>query len=79
MTRTSLIDFMTDRMGLDPEGVDDDTPLFSSGLLDSFSMVDLIMHVEEHTGRRMSAGEVSLDNLDTVRGILGYVARETRV
>ncbi len=75
MTRTSLIDFMTDRMGLDPEGVDDDTPLFSSGLLDSFSMVDLIMHVESHTGRRMSAGEVTLDNLDTVRCILGYVER----
>ena len=75
MTRDSLIDFMTDRMGLDPEGVEDDTPLFSSGLLDSFSMVDLIMHVEGHTGRRMSAGEVTLDNLDTVQSILGYVER----
>jgi len=79
MTRDGLMDFMTDRMGLDPEGVEDDTPLFSSGILDSFSMVDLIMHVEEHTGRRMSAGEVSLDNLDTLSGILGYVRREAAV
>ena len=75
MNRGALIDHMKERMGLDPEGVDDDTPLFSTGLLDSFSMVDLIFYIESHTGRRMSPGEVSLDNLDTIGGVLGYVAR----
>ena len=75
MDRDALIDHMQERMGLDPEGVDDDTPLFSTGVLDSFSMVDLIFYSESHTGRRMSTGEVSLDNLDTLGGVLRYVAQ----
>jgi acyl carrier protein len=75
MNRDALIDHMRERLGLDPAGIEDDTPLFSTGVLDSFSMVDLIFYIESHTGRRMSPGEVSLDNLDTLGGILRYVAQ----
>jgi acyl carrier protein len=76
VNRDDLLAHLTDRLGLDPEGVENDTPLFSSGRLDSFSMVDLIVYIESHTGRRMGPGEVSLDNLDTIDGVLRYVERE---
>jgi acyl carrier protein len=71
ISRDSLIEFLKTRMGL-AEEVQDDTPLFSSGLLDSFSLVDLIHFIEEALGRRMKAGDVRLEILDTIGRILSY-------
>lgn len=52
----------------------DDTPLFSSGRLDSFHLVELIAALEKASGKRISAGEVSLDNLDSPRRIAALLA-----
>lgn len=77
LTRDGLLDYMGSRMGLDTDGIDDQTPLFSSSLLDSFSMVDLIMFIEQQAGVRMDPFDVSLDNLDSVGKILGFVEAKT--
>jgi acyl carrier protein len=69
----SLRTYLRDRMGLDVDSVSDDTPLFSSSLLDSFSMVDLIMFIENEGGFRMSPTDVNLDNLDSIDRILKFV------
>lgn len=72
MDRQGLLQFLDRRLGVDPAEIADDTPLFTSGILDSFSMVDLILFVEQSTGTRMSAGEVRMDNLDSVARVLAY-------
>ena len=72
ITRQSLLDYMQSKLGLDPHGVDDDTPLFSSNLLDSFSMVNLIAFVESQGELRMDTWDVTLDNLDSINRILKY-------
>jgi acyl carrier protein len=64
---------MRSKFGLDTEKIDDKAPLFTSGTLDSFSMVDLVMHLEQEGGFRMSPGEVNLDNLDSISRILEFV------
>jgi len=74
MTRDALMHYLRDKMGVDTSSVVDDTPLFSSNLLDSFSMVDLIMFVEKEGRVRLNPTDVSLDNLDTVGRILAFVA-----
>ena len=71
MNRDALLAQLSD-LGLALGGVSDDTPIFSSGLLDSFSLVDLIAFVERETGRRMKTADVHLDNLDTIDRILAY-------
>jgi acyl carrier protein len=53
----------------------DDTPLFSTGLLDSFHLLDVIVFIESHLGRRLSPLEVHLDHIDTPRRILAYLAK----
>ncbi len=73
MNRDALVSFLSTRLGLDTNGVGDDTALFSSGRLDSFSMVDLILFIEQQTESRMAPGDVRMDNLDSVTRILGYV------
>ncbi len=74
-SRDTLTAFLHDRFGLDPADLSDDTRLFEAGLLDSFSMIELIMFVEEHAGIRFDPTEVRLDNLGSIGAILLYVAQ----
>ncbi len=73
MTQEQLVDFMQSRLGLDPTDIAADTPLFSSGHLDSFSMVDLVLFLEQGLDSPLTPGEVNLDNLDTIQRILNFV------
>ena len=73
MNSESLKTYLGDRMGLDTATLEEGTPLFSSNLLDSFSMVDLIMFIEKEGGVRLDPTDVSLDNLDSIGRILKFV------
>ena len=46
LERENLRRYLHEKQGLEPEDFEDDTLLFSSGLIDSFSMVDLIIFTE---------------------------------
>lgn len=59
---------------LSPDEVLDDTELFSSGLLDSFHLVELISVLEKASGRRIKPGEINLENLDTPERISRFLA-----
>ncbi len=73
MNSDSLKQYLAERMGLDMASLEDETPLFSSNLLDSFSMVDLIMFIEKESGVSLNPTDVSLDNLDSIERILRFV------
>lgn len=49
-----------------------DTPLFSTGLMDSVGMVGLITFIEEHGGFRVQPNDVTLENFDTIDAIIAY-------
>lgn len=65
-----LIRYLEDEQGLDD--VAGDTELFSSGLLDSFTLVDVILYVETEAGIKIPAPDVSYENLDTPDRMLAY-------
>jgi acyl carrier protein len=46
--------------------IDENTPLASSGLIDSMSLVDLLVKLEDLTHKRIPAGKVQPKDLDTV-------------
>lgn len=52
-----------------------DTELFSSGLLDSVMMANLIMFLEDGEGTQVDPADVNLDNFDTPARIMSYVER----
>ena len=60
--------------GLQPGELRDDTSLFSSGLLDSFHLVEMISVLEKASGRKIKPGEINLENLDTPGSIAGFLA-----
>jgi len=78
ITRDDLIAVMRDELFLDVAGIDNDTPLFSSGLIDSFSLATLILSVEEKAGVKLDALDVTLDNLDSIERILRFVSTKNR-
>jgi acyl carrier protein len=73
LDRENLRRYLHEKQGLESEDFEDDTLLFSSGLIDSFSMVDLIMFIEDTGGLRVHPADVTLDNFDSIDRILAFV------
>lgn len=53
--------------------VDADTPLLTTGLLDSLSLVDLQDALEERFDVRLSPDELGYDSADTVRQLASLI------
>ena len=73
--RKTLADFLDNEMNLDLGDVSDDDALFSTGLLDSFGMVELMTFIESSANVRLNPADVTLENLDSISRILGFVGR----
>lgn len=61
----------------DLDSFQNDTALFSSGLLDSFHLVELVSFIESEAEIRIKPMEVNLHNLDSVNQILDFVTKKT--
>ncbi|MCC2633690.1 MAG: phosphopantetheine-containing protein [Ramlibacter sp.] len=72
MNSQDLIDFLRNELHVE-EPLDPGTPLFSTGLLDSVAMLNVIAFVEERAKITVSAGDVTLENFDTPERIATYV------
>lgn len=55
--------------------LEQDTPLVSSGLVDSFGLVEVLLELERITDRRIPPGRISPEDLDTVRKMLEAAER----
>lgn len=77
LTSESLTQYISGELGLEEQEFEDDTLLFSSGVLDSFSMISIISYIEKQAGIRVGATEVTLNNFDSVSRMMAYVQRKT--
>jgi acyl carrier protein len=55
--------------------IDENTPLVSSGLIDSMALVDVLVKLEELTHRRIPAGKVQPKDMDTVAKMFATAER----
>jgi acyl carrier protein len=55
--------------------IDVNTPLVSSGLIDSMALVDLLLKLEDLTHRRIPAGKVHPKDMDTVTKMFATAER----
>ena len=78
VNREELLKYLGKKTRADLGKISDDTELFSSGLIDSFAMVDLLTWLEKKTGARVNPADLSMDNLDSVARILEYAANNKR-
>lgn len=78
MTKDELIRFICDDAGIDAAEINEDTPLFTEGYIDSFTMTSMIAFIEEKMGFEIEQSAVTLDNFDTVSRIMAYVENANR-
>ena len=77
LTKEKLIDHIADRFNVPAAELQGDALIFSSGLLDSFTMMEIIEYVEREAGIRVGVTDVHLDNLDSIDRIMNFVAKQT--
>lgn len=55
------------------DGLEPDTPLVTSGIVDSAGVVEVVEFLERRFGVRLSDADVSLRNCNTLRGLSDLV------
>ena len=61
---------------LDIEELDGDPQLFSTGILDSASLLEVVNFVESTYGIRVKANELTLQNFDHVSSMLSFIEKK---
>jgi len=71
-----MIEYLKTKVLRDPGiKLTEDTSLVSSGLVDSFALIDVLLHLEKVTNRKISPGKVSPPDMDTIRQMLATAER----
>jgi acyl carrier protein len=59
--------------GEKPSNLHDDTPLRTSGIVDSMGMLQMVSFVEERFGVEVEAYEASVENFDRIEDIAAFI------
>ena len=62
--------------GESPSNLRDETPLRTSGVLDSLATLGLVNFVEQQFGIELEAHETGIESFDTIESIAGLVQRK---
>ena len=60
--------------GEDPETLSADTPLLSSGIIDSIAVLDMVAWIESTFGVRLEQDDLGRERLDTIALIADLIA-----
>lgn len=77
LSREELLGYLQADLGIDSSQIEGSTPLFSSGLIDSFSLVSLLSFVEKKCAFKVAPMEVNLDNMDSIERLMIFIERKT--
>ncbi len=70
-----MIDYIVQLIRKPGLSIDENTPLVSSGLIDSMALVDLLQTLEDLTQKRIPAGKVQPKDMDTVAKMFATAER----
>lgn len=73
----ALLQLITENAEIDGP-FDEDTPLISSGMIDSFDLVNLITAIEERYGVEIPVEEIDVDAFDTPRQMARWLEGSKR-
>jgi acyl carrier protein len=55
--------------------INEDTPLVSSGLIDSFAMIEIFLELQKIAARKVPASKVQAKDMDTVRAMFAMAEK----
>ena len=62
-------EFLQNNAGVDVNSVSDEDPLFTSGLVDSFALIELLAFLENELNAQVDVSELGIDELDTISSL----------
>jgi acyl carrier protein len=62
-----LIGFVHEKVTRGKGEIDEDTPLVSSGMVDSFALIEIFLELQRIAGLKVPASKVQAKDMDTVR------------
>jgi acyl carrier protein len=62
-----LIGYISEKVVKGKAAIHEDTPLVSSGLIDSFALIEIFLELQKIAGRKVPASKVQAKDMDTVR------------
>ncbi|WP_349743668.1 acyl carrier protein [Roseateles cavernae] len=71
----TLVALVAGLAALPAERLEPDTPLISSGLLDSFAMLELVAALEQQGQLRIKPKDIHLRHLDSLALLRGFLAK----
>ncbi len=66
-----LVGYITEKVIKGKSEINEDTPLVSSGLVDSFALIEIFLELQRIAGRKVPASKVQAKDMDTVRLMFG--------
>jgi acyl carrier protein len=75
VTYERLVNFLTEELALDPAELTPTAPLFSTGIIDSFSLISLLTYIETEGGFTIDPDDINLENFDNLGRMLKYASR----
>lgn len=72
-TKEKIRKFLINDLGLNVEAIGDDEALFTSGLIDSFALIELLSFLESELNYKIDLAELSIDELDTINALAKLV------
>ena len=77
--KAQMIEFVANKIIRRPgTQINEQTPLVSSGLIDSLALVDILQKLEDLTNTRLPAGKIQAKDLDTVESMFSTAHRVGR-
>jgi acyl carrier protein len=70
-----ILRFLSVDLRIDTTGIGCETELFSTGIIDSFALIDLVGFLERDAGVVFGPLDVTLENLDTVQRMVRFAER----
>jgi len=76
ISKQRIVEFLKQEADISEATLSTGTLLFSSGIVDSFSLVSLMSFIEDAGDIRISPADVTLDHFDSIDKIMAYVKQK---
>lgn len=77
MHENDILQFLRDDLSVDVSSINSNSPLISSGIIDSFSLIGLVMFLEEKAGVMAEPEDVTIENFETIEAMLRFIKRKS--
>ena len=73
ISKQEIVEFLQQETDINEATFSTETLLFSSGIVDSFSLVSLMSFIEDEGNIRISPSDVTLEHFDSIDQIMAYL------